>query len=60
MSTPPTVEPTITTGYGQQPDGTWRVLLAVSGLPNEGAAKAAEEHLIHLFCGAQIQQEQMQ
>ncbi len=45
MSTPPTVEPTITTGYGQQPDGTWRVLLAVSGLPNEGAAKAAEEHL---------------
>lgn len=46
--------PVITLGIEQCADGTWRVSMDVSGLPDQRAADLAARHIQRTLCGEEI------
>ncbi|GEM_PF-2572192 len=53
-------QPIISLGYDKAPDGTYTATMTVSGLETEALAVAALDHMERLFCGAEVQQKEIQ
>lgn len=53
-------QPIIGLVHTKSDDGTYTATMTVSGLQTEEQAVAALDHMEHLFCGAEVQQKEIQ